>query len=305
MKKIKLLIAACMLILVVDAQEVIKLYRGIPPGNLRIEDKEIFSTPASGRPTVKNVTNPTLTVYIPQKQNPAQSAVIICPGGGYLNLSIEDGGYDIAKQLNNYGITAFVLKYRTWQDSTFTSFRNIPMMDLKQAMKIVYDSAAKWKLDTTHIGLLGLSAGGHLTALAANTSTMKRPAFTGLIYPVISLMDTLTSPTSKTRRTLIGSNASLAEKIANSPELHVSANTPPAFLVHAEDDSTALVGNSLAYYKALVVQKIACQLLVYQKGGHGFALYNKTEDDYWLPVFVKWLALNGFYKNDTQLAGKN
>jgi acetyl esterase/lipase len=271
---------------------VIKLYPGTPPGNLTTVNKEIFSTPAEGRPTVKNITQPTLTVFIPGKQNATRSAVIICPGGGYRNLSIQDGGYDIAKQLNNYGITAFVLKYRTWQDSTFTGFSNIPMMDLRQAMKIIYDSASKWKLDTNHIGALGLSAGGHLVAMAANTNSMKRPAFTALIYPVISFMDTLTSRSSKTRSTLIGVKPSLTEKIANSPELHVSVNTPPAFLVHAEDDSTSLVGNSLAYHKALVEKKIACQLLVYQKGGHGFALYNKTQDEYWLPAFVKWLTLN-------------
>jgi acetyl esterase/lipase len=296
MKKIKWALAACLLVAVANAQQAIQLYRGTPPGNLTIVNNEIFRQPANGRPTVKNVTMPTLTIFSPEKQNAARSAVIICPGGGYLNLSIEDGGYDIAKQLNNYGITAFVLKYRTWQDSTFKGFNNIPMMDLRQAVKIIYDSAAKWQLDTTHIGLLGLSAGGHLAAMASNTASMKHPAFTGLIYPVISFMDELTSRGSKTRGTLIGANPTKAEKMANSPELHVSANTPPAFIVHAEDDSTALVGNSLAYHKALVEKKIACQLLVYQKGGHGFALYNKTQDEYWLPAFVKWMGLNGFYK---------
>jgi acetyl esterase/lipase len=294
MKKIKLFVAACLLLMVANAQQVVKLYTGTPPGNLTLENKEVTST--SGRPTVKNITQPTLTVFIPAKQDAARSAVVVCPGGGYRNLSIEDGGYDIAKQLNTYGITAFVLKYRTWQDATFTGFSNIPMMDLSQALGIIYDSAAKWKLDTTHIGLLGLSAGGHLVAMAANTKSMKRTAFTALIYPVISFMDEFTSRTSKTRSTLIGDDPSLAEKIANSPELQVSAKTPPAFLVHAEDDSTALVGNSLAYHKALVAKKIACQLLVYQKGGHGFALHNGVQDEYWLPAFVKWLALNGFCK---------
>jgi acetyl esterase/lipase len=296
MKKTKLVLAALLLVVAADAQQVIRLYAGIPPGNLTGTDKEVYSSPANGRPTVRNVTMPTLTVFIPEAQDPARSAVVICPGGGYRNLSIEDGGYDIAKQLSRSGITAFVLKYRTWQDSTFTGFSNIPMMDLKKALAIIGDSAKKWNIDTTHIGLLGLSAGGHLAAMAANTGGIKHQAFTALIYPVISFMDTLTSRSSKTRGTLIGANSSLAEKIANSPELHVSPNTPPAFIVHAEDDSTSLVGNSLAYHKALVANKIACQLLIYQTGGHGFALYNKTQDEYWMPAFVKWLALNGFYK---------
>jgi acetyl esterase/lipase len=292
MKKIKLLVTGCLLVVAAHAQQVVKLYNGTPPGNLTQENNEVTST--SGRPTVKNVTQPTLTVFLPEKQDAARTAVVICPGGGYRNLSIEDGGYDIAKQLNTYGITAFVLKYRTWQEATFTGFSNIPMKDLSQAMKLMYENAAKWKLDTAHIGLLGLSAGGHLVAMAANTPAMKRISFTALIYPVISFMDELTSGNSKTRSTLIGANPSLAEKIANSPELQVSSKTPPAFLVHAEDDSTALVGNSLAYHKALVAKKIACQLLVYQKGGHGFALHNQLQDEYWLPAFVKWITLNGF-----------
>ncbi|MEO8173610.1 MAG: alpha/beta hydrolase, partial [Sediminibacterium sp.] len=146
MKKIITVVAACLLMVVTHAQQVIRLYNITAPGNLKLDDKEIFSNPENGRPTVKNVTQPTLTVFIPEKQNVAQPAVVICPGGGYRNLSIEDGGYDIARQLNLYGITAFVLKYRTWQESTFTGFSNIPMMDLQQSMKIIYDSAAKWKL---------------------------------------------------------------------------------------------------------------------------------------------------------------
>jgi dipeptidyl aminopeptidase/acylaminoacyl peptidase len=76
----------------------------------------------------------------------------------------------------------------------------------------------------------------------------------------------------------------------------VSTNTPPAFIVHAKDDNTSLVGNSIAYYKALKANNIPAELILFQKGGHGFALYNKDEDKYWMPDALKWLALNGFYK---------
>src|SRR5260221_8282166 len=98
-----------------------------------------------------------------------------------------------------------------------------------------------------------------------------------LIYPVISFRDSLTSPKSKTRRTLIGDNPSVADKIAFSPELHIDKHTPPAFIVQAEDDSTSMVGNSLSYYEGLVAHQIPGRLLIYEKGGHGFALYNKAE----------------------------
>ena len=280
------------------AQQVMPLYNGTAPGNLSVDDREEFSKPETGRPVVRNVTNPTLAAFVPEHQNASRTAVIICPGGGYLNLSIEDGGYEVARQFAASGVTAFVLKYRTWRDSAYTNYRNIPMQDLQQAMKMVYSGAGKWNIDTAHIGLLGFSAGGHLVASAATSTSGIRPAFTILVYPVISFMDALTSTTSKTRGTLLGKNASLAEKMAYSPELHVTASTPPAFLIQAENDSTSLVGNSIAYYQALVANKVSGQLLLYQKGGHGFAYYNKAQDEYWMPAAIKWLALNNFYKTD-------
>lgn len=288
-----LLLAICYGI-TLHAQEVILLYTGQAPGNLSVKDTEVFSTPPGGRPTVKNVTRPTLTVFLPAKPDAARSSVIVCPGGGYLNLSIVDGGYEAAKELAAAGITAFVLKYRTWIEGTYSDYKNVPMMDLQQAMKIVRAGASKWNLDTAHIGLLGFSAGGHLVSMSATSNTGIKPAFTLLIYPVISFMDSLTLPKSKTRGALLGNNITEDQKRAYSPELHVTASTPPAFLVQAEDDSTSTVGNSLIYHKALVTHKVPCQLLVYQKGGHGFALYNKAQDEYWMPAAIKWLRLNGF-----------
>lgn len=274
------------------------MYAGTAPGSFPTADRESFSRPATGRPFVTNVSRPTLTIFIPEHYSSSHTAVIICPGGGYSRLSIEDGGYEAAKVLASAGIPAFVLKYRTWQDSAYNDYRSIPLQDLHQAMKIVYAGAEKWKIDTARIGLLGFSAGGHLAAMAATDLNGRRPAFTLLIYPVISFTDELTSKTSSSRNNLLGKNSSLAEKRAFSPEIHISPSTPPAFLVQAEDNSTSLVGNSIAYYRGLVANKIPCQMMLYQKGGHGFALYNKVQDEYWMPAALKWLALNGFYKKN-------
>lgn len=277
------------------------MYTGLPPGSLPVKENEIFSRPANGRPTVRNVTRPTLSVFLPARQNASRPAVIVCPGGGYLNLSIEDGGYEVAKELAAAGITAFVLKYRTWRDSAYQDYKQAPMQDLQQAMKIVYAGAGRWNIDTLHVGLLGFSAGGHLVASAATAQTGIRPAFTILVYPVISFADSLTARTSKTRSTLLGAQPNEEEKEAYSPELHVTRTTPPAFLIQAEDDSTSLVGNSLVYYKALVANRVAAQLLLYQKGGHGFALYNKAQNEYWMPSALKWLRLNGFYTDQSSI----
>ena len=285
------------------AQQVLPLYDGRPPGNKTDENKEEFTRPENGRPVVKNVTVPTLTLYRPAHADAGRGAVIICPGGGYLNLSIEDGGYDIAKEFAAAGITAFVLKYRTWVSGAFDNFRDIPLQDLDRAMQLICSNAPQWNIDTVNIGLMGLSAGGHLVAMGSIPGKLShKPAFTMLIYPVISFRDTLTSPKTKTRRTLLGDDPTLQEKLAFSPELHIDKNTPPAFVVQAEDDSTSMVGNSLSYYEGLVAHQVPGRLLIYEKGGHGFALHNKAVGEDWMPDALKWLAFNKFLKTTTKAA---
>jgi acetyl esterase/lipase len=280
------------------AQQVITLYPGTAPYALPVVDNETAEKSTSGnqRFFVSNVTRPTLTVYLPKKSNTSGTAIIVCPGGGYNRLSIEDGGYEAAKVLAEAGIAAFVLKYRTQRDSAYTDYSKVPLADLEQATDIVYSNAAKWHIDTTRIGILGFSAGGHLTTMAATSFEKRKPAFTILAYPIISFMDSLTSKTSGSRGNLLGKGISQEIKIKYSPELHVTHATPPAFIIHAEDDKTSLVGNSITYYNALLANTVPAQLILYKKGGHGFALYNKEEDKYWMPDAIKWLSLNGFYK---------
>jgi acetyl esterase/lipase len=280
---------------------VIPLYSGKAPGNLSDIDHERSVTPEKGRPSVINVSHPSLIAYLPKVSNATRPAVIICPGGGYVRLTIEDGGYDVAKALADSGIAAFVLKYRTWQDAAFINYRNLPFNDLQKALSIVYSRARAWNIDTAKIGLLGFSAGGHLAAMGATSKTGLKTAFTILAYPVISFTDSLVSPTLKSRASLLGKHITEEDKIKYSPELQVSASTPPAFLVHAQDDSTSWVGNSIAYYKALTAKKITAQLLIYPKGGHGFAMYNKAMEESWIPQAIKWLRLNGFYKQRKDL----
>lgn len=281
------------------AQQVIQLYTGAPPFSLPVEDKESSgnSTAGNKRFFVTNVTNPTITVYLPKKISPSRTAIIICPGGGYNRLSIEDGGYEAAKKLSDEGIVGIVLKYRTQREDAYTSYKQVPLVDLQQAVNLVYANAVEWNIDTSHIGILGFSAGGHLTTMAATTMVNHKPAFTLLAYPVISFMDSLTSDKSNTRSYLLGKKITNEEKIAFSPELHISSTTPPAYIVHAEDDETSFVGNSITYYNRLIEKNIPAELVLYKNGGHGFALYNKEENKYWLPDALKWLEKQGFYKS--------
>jgi acetyl esterase/lipase/lysophospholipase L1-like esterase len=294
--KIVFVLIAFVITFCAQAQQVIPLYDGKVPGNLSTVNNERSVNPEKGRPSVINVTHPALVAFLPKVPSETKPAVIICPGGGYVRLTIEDGGYDVARSLADSGIAAFVLKYRTWQDSTFTSYRNIPFNDLQQALNVVYSRAGEWNIDTSKIGLLGFSAGGHLAAMGATAKDGRKTAFTILAYPVISFTDSLVSPHLKSRTSLLGRKYTEEDKVRYSPELQISAFTPPAFLVHAQDDSTSWVGNSIAYYKALTAKKITAQLLIYPKGAHGFAMYNKAMGESWLPQAIKWLRIGGFYK---------
>ena len=283
------------------AQQTWPLYPGAIPKSKNCPDKE--ASDSDGRKVVRNVTIPTLTVYLPKVQNPAQAAVIICPGGGYSNLSIQDGGFDVAKELASSGIVAFVLKYRTSNPACNTNNSIVPLQDVQQAIYTIKAGADKWHIDAQKVGLVGFSAGGHLSALAATQyarpqidakGISMKPAFTILAYPVISFTDVLTSKKSQTRNNLIGTHLTAEQIEWFSPERNVNAQTPPSFLIQASDDSTSLVENSIAYYQALHQHQVSAKLVIYQKGGHGFAAYNKAEDDHWLPMAVKWLKLNGF-----------
>jgi acetyl esterase/lipase len=275
------------------AQTELKLYSGTPPGNLNARNRESFFNDANGRDKLRNVTIPSVFYFPPTGVTPSRTAVIICPGGGYRTLSIFDGGYDVAKAFAAAGIHAFVLKYRTATDSAFTRYETLPFLDLQQAHRLIGQNAANWQIDTTKIGVLGLSAGGHLAAMAFTPRYQLPLAFNILVYPVVSFTDSLVSDRLQSRKAIFGNRrVTDVEKRAYSPELSVSAGHPPSFLIHAMNDSTSLVTNSLVYYRALIARRIPAKLLLYQKGGHGFALYNKEEDDYWLPSVLKWLRLN-------------
>ena len=302
LKKYLVIIGVC-LSFNASAQQEFNLYTGKIPNSKGCAVKEEWSEPAQGRGTVKKVTVPTLKVFIPEGTGKKRPAVIICPGGGYQNLSIFDGGYETARELNKAGIVAFVLKYRLSDSLCNTNNGIVALQDAQQAIYTIRKDADKWNVDPDKIGYVGFSAGGHLSLMAAthymdsqinNAEINLRPDFTVVAYPVISFTDSLTSAKSKTKSNLLGENISKAQIKWYSPELNVTDKTPPCFLIHASDDETALVGNSLVYYQALHRHHVPASMKIYQKGGHGFANYNKMENDHWIPQAVSWLALNNF-----------
>lgn len=271
------------------------LYPGAVPGSKQTSIKEqiIF---VNGGVRISSVITPTLTKFTPVKPNGI--SIIICPGGGYGRLAIDHEGVEVAKLLNAEGITAFVLKYRLPNDTIMIDKTIGPLQDAQQAIRTVRKQATTWGLNPAKIGIMGFSAGGHLAATAAThfnliadasltDTTSVRPDFAVLLYPVISFDDSIAHKGSKIN--LIGKNPSVELTKTFSNELQVTKNTPPSFLVHAGDDGTVPVENSIRYYQACVKNKVLAEMHLYPKGGHGFGLNNKTTADKWFDRLINWI----------------
>lgn len=277
-----------------NAQQEILLYNGIIPGAKMPPStyREEAITGEDGILRVSKVTSPEMIAYLPEKPNGI--AVIICPGGSYARLSLDKEGISVAKKFNEIGVTAFVLKYRLPSDLIMVDKTMGPLQDVLQAMYLVRKNASVWGVNSSKIGIVGFSAGGHLAAtLSVHYNDMKvqnqeqislRPDFSVLIYPVISF-GTVTHPESV--KNLVGENPTSAQKQYFSTQNYVNAQTPPTFLVHANNDVSVVPKNSILYSEALTKFKVPTEMHLYQSGGHGFGLGND-----WFGSLKTWMALN-------------
>lgn len=283
------------------AAPVLPLYAGSVPDSKPSQLKELV-TGQGNETSVADVVQPTLTVFMPPRDKANGTSVIICPGGGYARLAIDKEGYAVAKRLNELGVAAFVLKYRLPNDHSQPDKTIAPLLDAQQALRMVRQLAPKYNLNPERIGMMGFSAGGHLATTAGTHFARPagdnpgpapvRPAFLVLLYPVISFSDSLKHPGS--RDNLIGTSPTAEQTRLYSNELQVSAQTPPTFLVHAEDDKTVPVQNSTVFYDALRRHGVPAEMHIYPQGGHGFGLNNKTTKDQWMDRLQNWLDANGW-----------
>ncbi len=279
------------------AQTVMPLYPDTIPNSRPGADEEISRYSDDGTLSISKVSRPELTVFLPPKEKAGGTAVIVCPGGGYVNISASHEGSDVARRLNEEGITAFVLTYRIPDDQTMINKEIGPLQDVQRAIQIVRSRAAEWGINPHRIGVLGFSAGAHLAASAGthfNQSYISnpqhvslRPDFMILVYPVISFTDSIGHRGSRDQ--LLGKNPS-PEKIKEySNELQVTDHTPPAFLVHAKDDDAVPYANSVVFAEALKKHHVPVKVFFYEKGGHGFGLINKTSSIRWMDVCLEWM----------------
>jgi acetyl esterase/lipase len=247
-----------------------------------------------GTVSITNVSHPTLTVYRPANDKNTGAAVVIAPGGGYNNLAWDKEGTEVAEWLNSIGVTGVVLKYRVPRRSDQTPKDAPPpqaLMDAQRALSLVRSKAKDWGIDPKRVGMLGFSAGGHLTAWAATNFDKRayeptdevdklscRPDFAVVVYP---------------------GGVVQKDKDELSPEIRVTKETPPMFLAHAGDDRVR-PENSVELYVALKKAGVPAELHIYATGGHGFGLRPSDKPcSTWPQRCAEWLKSQGLLKAAT------
>ncbi len=226
-------------------------------------------------------TQAVLTTYLADEPNGI--SVLICPGGGYGGLAIQPEGHGIARWLNQHGITGFVLQYR------MPKGRNtVPLEDAQTALAVIRKHGKQWSVNPHKIGVMGFSAGGHLASTVATHARNRneRPAFSVLVYPVISLGE---HTHSGSRRNLLGNEPSDALIAQYSSELQVNRKTPPAFLTHAVDDTVVRKVNSEMYRDACLEHGVPVEYLELPNGGHGLNGYQGDSWDAWQKASILWI----------------
>ena len=243
--------------------------------------------------------HPAIYKYLPE--NPTGVGIVVCPGGGYGGLALDHEGEQVAKWLNENGIAAFVLRYRHAPLYAHPT----PRGDVRRALRLVRANAEAWGLKRDHIGVLGFSAGGHLTATAATQFAdgdpaatdpvereSSRPDFAAPIYPVISMKEPHGHMGS--RKNLLGPDPAPELVDSMSLETQVTAATPPLFIAFTTEDSVVPVQNGLLLYQACLDAGVPVEMHLFEKGRHGLGL--GVEDlpfKRWPGLFLDWLRNRG------------
>jgi len=271
---------------------VVKLWAGAAPGEKEAISPEKYLETKKGQLDVKRRTNagePTISVYSPPKGKANGAVVVVVPGGGYSILAIEHEGTDVCDWLNSLGVTAVLLKYRV-PKRAMQSPENLAMLqDAQRAITLVRSLQTEIGIDPTRLGMLGFSAGGHLTACAAlikkrtyepvddaDKVYSHEPNFALLIYPAY-----LSDKAGDLRR-----------------EFAVKPDSPPMFFAHSSDDGVSSE-NSVALYRALVKNKVSAELHLYAAGGHGYGM-RKTAHPCatWPDRAADWMNTNGWLEKE-------
>jgi acetyl esterase/lipase len=271
--------------------QTISIWPGTAPGaastSSTAETDADVTTPKDGSPAgrpvyrIGVVVKPTITIYKAKGTGGPGPAIVVFPGGGYMHLAIDIEGTEVCDWLTSIGFNCVLLKYRVPNSGPYPK-SSAALQDAQRTMGLVRQHAAEWGIDPHRVGVLGFSAGGHLSAALSNIYEKRlyepvdeadklscRPDFSVVIYPgYLALAD---------------------QNFAPNPEIHPTMNTPPTLIVQAEDDPVH-VENSLVYYRQLKDAKVPAELHIYAKGGHGYGL-RKTGNPVavWPQDVERWL----------------
>ena len=303
----------------------VAIWPGAAPDAQAVAGPEVAETTGkeflvAGRPAVgvSRVTRPTMTVYSPSGKNTG-AAVVVFPGGGYLDLAIDLEGTEVCDWLTAKGITCVLLKYRVPGEPGYPKPAAYPksgpypespiaLEDAQMTMGLARLHAAEWHIDAHQIGVLGFSSGGHLTA-AISTHYAKRlyagvdaadkescrPDFAVAIYPGhLSLSAAIWDAERGQKKFPLHYPASADKDLGLNPDLPVTRQTPPTFLLQAEDDHVDNVNDALAYYIALKNAGVPVEMHLYAQGGHAFGLRRtKLPITEWPDLVERWLRTIG------------
>lgn len=289
----------------------IPLWHGAAPGPSSSMKETIADRPITDGSGVekdrhiRGVTKPTMTVYLPTNPKPDQTAVVILPGGGFHILAIDKEGHDVARWLNQHGIVGIVVKYRLPDPTAKVYVSNSSLPDVRRAVRLTRSNAKKWGIDPKRIGVTGFSAGGYLTAAIGTMfddgdrqadddveHESCRPDFIAPIYPLVSL-GTLAENRKELVNRMLGPSTDALRK-QYSPEELVGKDTPPTFLVHANDDRLS-PEHSVTFYLALKKANISAELHVFSTGGHGYGIRQRgLPISTWPERWLAWMRHEGF-----------
>jgi acetyl esterase/lipase len=292
-----------------DPQEVVKLWPGPPPGSPPSPPKTVVfdrvATSGFQDRIATEIGEPLMTVFRPARPNGA--AILVVPGGGYIRVTIDKEGFETARRWAEAGITAFVLRYRLpaegWADPADT-----PLQDAQRALRLIRANAGAYGIDPRRIAVMGFSAGGHVGAslctrfdapayapIDGADAVSARPDLAMLAYPVM-LMDGPFAHAGSVRA-LLGTSPTPERAAAYTPSLHVTGAVPPTFMIHAADDPSVLLENSLGYVAALRAAKVPVELHIFEEGGHGFGIFlaRGKPASAWPDLFLTWARRHAFF----------
>lgn len=277
------------------SQEVMPIWpEGMKPNDNGIEVKDSITVDR-----YRQVGVPGIIPFIVDKEDNSGSAVLICPGGAYGWLSHKYSGVNLAHWYNTIGVNAFVLIYRLPHQRDIIDSHLAPIQDAQRAMKLIRENAEEWGIDVNKIGVMGVSAGGHL---ASTLSTIKNDeskigdaldnmdwaANFSILQSAVISMEKLVHGLSK--ENLLGANPSDELLRRYSSEQQVGPHTPPTFVFQAQDDKSVQVENSLFYYNALIENKVNASIHIFPHGGHNIKPdHNPGSTDLWTNLLELWL----------------